>query len=66
MIVLRFDSSLRLSGVFLHVVTQLGSREWYDGRPPQPATGIWKHGACVRGSGPPWEPSKSGGEISEL
>ena len=49
MIVLPFDSKLRLYDVFLHTLTQLSSREKVrvGGGAPQPATGIWKRGAGV-------------------
>lgn len=41
------DYKLRLCGVFLHMATQLGSRERNGGRATQPAMGIWNHGACM-------------------
>lgn len=45
---LTVDSELRLCGVFLHSVTQLGSREKrYGGEANQPAAGIWKCKAGV-------------------
>ena len=48
-IVLPVDSKLRF-GVFPHTMTQLGSREKYTGRAPQPDTGIWKGGVWVGSS----------------
>jgi hypothetical protein len=65
-------SKLRLCSVFLHVVTQLGSREkgtapkrGFARSLPQKSVGIWMYKAGMVTTHQ-WELNKLGGEISEL
>ena len=66
------DPKLSMCGVFLYVVTQLGStvkgtvaKHGFARSAPQKAVGIWKRGASMVVTCQ-WELSELGGEISEL
>ena len=64
-VLLHVDSKLRLFGVFLHMVTHLGSRERYSGRPwytrLHPSL-LQAFGSMGHAYSQPWKLSEPGGE----